>query len=150
MLGALEARNAGRSMGGRSSRAMAYPLQLMLLGDTSGPASSPSIITRRTSALEDDESGAYAAIEVFYTGRQALEDNQYATVSKPYTTLGILLSDNWRSLTVFANGENLTDVRLTRFQPLLRTQPGEGGRWTVDSWAPLEGRRLNVGVRWRW
>lgn len=101
-------------------------------------------------ALEDDESGAYGAIEIFYTGRQALEDNQYATISKPYTTLGILLSDRWRAFTVFVNGENLTNVRLSGFQPLLRTRAGEGGRWTVDPWAPLEGRRFNLGLRWRW
>jgi iron complex outermembrane receptor protein len=101
-------------------------------------------------ALEDDESGAYAAIEIFYTGRQALEDNPYAAVSSPYTTLGILLADQWRAFTVFLNGENLTNVRQTAFQPLVRTAPGEGGRWTVDPWAPLEGRRLNLGVRWHW
>jgi len=25
--------------------------------------------------------------------------------------------------------------------------PGEGGRWTTDAWAPLEGRLFNLGVR---
>jgi outer membrane receptor for ferrienterochelin and colicins len=101
-------------------------------------------------ALEDDESGASAAVEVFYTGRQSLEDNPYAQTSKPYTTVGILLSDRWRAVTVFLNGENLGNVRLTHFHPLLRAKPGEGGRWTVDPWAPLEGRRMNVGLRWHW
>ncbi|MEO6878680.1 MAG: TonB-dependent receptor, partial [Gemmatimonadaceae bacterium] len=101
-------------------------------------------------ALDDDESGAYGAIELYYTGRQALEDNQYASISTPYTTIGILLSDRWRAATVFLNGENLTNVRQTNYQPLVRTHAGEGGRWTVDPWAPLEGRRINVGVRWQW
>ncbi|HEY5060894.1 MAG TPA: TonB-dependent receptor, partial [Gemmatimonadaceae bacterium] len=101
-------------------------------------------------AIDDDDSGAYGAIEIFYTGRQALEDDQYAAVSRPFTTLGILLSDRFGPATVFLNGENLSGIRLTRFQPLVRTVPGEGGRWTVDPWAPLEGRRVNAGVRWHW
>lgn len=101
-------------------------------------------------ALEDDESGAYGAVEAFYTGRQALEDDPYATVSKPFTTIGILVSDRWKSLTIFLNGENLTNVRLTNYQPLVRVRVGEGGRWTVDPWAPLEGRRINLGVRCQW
>jgi iron complex outermembrane receptor protein len=101
-------------------------------------------------ALEDDESGAYGAIEIFYTGRQTLDDDPYLRVGKPYTIIGVLLSDRWKGMTVFINGENLTNVRLTQFEPLLRPRPGDGGRWTVDQWAPLEGRRVNVGVRWQW
>ena len=101
-------------------------------------------------ALEEDESGLYGAIEVFYTGRQALEDNPYLSISRPYTTVGLLLSCRFKGVTVFANGENLTNVRLTNYEPLLRVRAGEGGRWTVDEWAPLEGRRVNVGVRRSW
>jgi outer membrane receptor for ferrienterochelin and colicins len=101
-------------------------------------------------AVEDDESGAYAAVEVFYTGRQALEDNPYLKISRPYTTAGILLSRRFGQAVIFANGENLANVRMTKYEPLLRFNVGEGGRWTVDSWAPLEGRRVNMGVRWSW
>ena len=101
-------------------------------------------------AVDDDESGAYAALEVFYTGRQALEDNPSLTVSRPYTTVGVLLADRWRAATVFLNLENLTGVRLTKYQSLLRPTVGPGGSWTVEPWAPLEGRRVNAGVRWAW
>lgn len=101
-------------------------------------------------ALEEDESGAYGAIEIFYTGRQALEDNPYATVSRPYTTIGLLFAKAFGRAKVFLNGENLTNVRLTNYQPLVRPTVGEGGRWTVDPWAPLEGRRVNLGVEWLW
>ena len=38
---------------------------------------------------------------------------------------------------LFINGENLTDVRQTRWSPLLRPTRGADGRWTVDAWAPL-------------
>ncbi len=100
-------------------------------------------------ALDDDESGAYGAIEIFYTGRQALEDDPYATISRPFTTIGLLFGKAFGRATIFLNGENLTSVRLTNYEPLVRPVVGEGGRWTVDAWAPLAGRRVNLGVRWR-
>jgi iron complex outermembrane receptor protein len=101
-------------------------------------------------ALEEDESGAYGAVEIFYTGRQALEDDPYAHVSRPYTTVGLLFAKAIGRANVFLNAENLTNVRLTNYEPLVRPSVGEGGRWTVDAWAPLEGRRANAGVEWRW
>ena len=101
-------------------------------------------------ALDDDESGLYGAIELFYTGKQALEDNPYMSISRQYTTVGVLLAWTLNKVTVFANGENLTNVRLTNFEPLLLPRVGEGGRWTVSEWAPVEGRRINVGVRRGW
>lgn len=98
-------------------------------------------------AFEEDESGTYIAGEVFYTGRQSLEDDPYARVSRPYVTLGILASQRvWRA-TVFLNIENLTGVRQTQYEPLLLPRPGAGGRRTVDAWAPLEGRRISAGLR---
>jgi iron complex outermembrane receptor protein len=50
---------------------------------------------------------------------------------------------------LYLNLENLTNVRQTSFDPLLRMTPGEGGRRTVDEWAPLEGRSANAGLRVR-
>ena len=50
---------------------------------------------------------------------------------------------------LFINGENLTGVRQTRWDPLLRPTRAADGRWTVDAWAPLEGRNINGGVRVR-
>lgn len=97
--------------------------------------------------IEDDDSGTYLAAEVFYTGRQALQDDPYRAVSAPYTTVGLLAAKRVGRATVFANAENLTNVRQTAFEPLMRAQPGEGGAWTVDAWGPLDGRRFNAGVR---
>jgi iron complex outermembrane receptor protein len=48
---------------------------------------------------------------------------------------------------LFINGENLTNVKQTDWDPLLRPTRGIDGRWTVDAWAPLDGRVINVGVR---
>lgn len=100
-------------------------------------------------AFEEDETGMRVGAEAFYTGRQALAENPYRDVSAPYTTIGLLASQQFGRADLYLNVENLTNVRQTHFDPLLRPAPGEGGRLTVDEWAPLEGRTLNAGVRWR-
>lgn len=88
-------------------------------------------------------------LESFYTGRQPLEDDPYRRESRPYVTVGALARWAFGRTVVFVNSENLTGVRQTRYDPLLRTVPGLGGRWTVDAWAPLEGRIINAGVQVR-
>jgi iron complex outermembrane receptor protein len=98
-------------------------------------------------AIDADETGTRAGIEIFYTGRQALEDNPYRSVSLPYTTVGILAERKIGHASVFVNGENLTGVRQTRFDPLLLPSQTGTGKWTTSEWAPLEGRVLNAGVR---
>ena len=100
-------------------------------------------------AFEEDESGTRVGVELFYTGRQALEENPYRQTSLPFLTLGVLASQQIGRANLYLNLENLTNVRQTRWDPLLRPTPGEGGRRTVDEWAPLEGRTLNGGVRLR-
>ena len=50
-------------------------------------------------------------------------------------------------LRLFVNGENLTGVRQTRYDPLLLSQRGRGGRWTTDAWTELAGFTVNGGVR---
>jgi hypothetical protein len=98
-------------------------------------------------AIDADETGTRAGLEIFYTGRQALEDNPYRAVSLPYATIGILVEQKIRRASLFVNGENLTGVRQTRFDPLLLPRQSSTGKWTTSEWAPLEGRVLNAGVR---
>ena len=50
-----------------------------------------------------------------------------------------------RPLKVFLNAENLTNVRQTKFDPLVLPAQAIDGRWTVDAWAPLDGRTFNAG-----
>jgi iron complex outermembrane receptor protein len=88
-------------------------------------------------------------IEWYYTGRQSLEENPYRTVSEPYMILGLLAEKQFGRIRLFVNGENLTGVRQTRWDPLLLTTRAVDGRWTVDAWAPLEGRNINGGLRVR-
>ncbi len=98
-------------------------------------------------AWEEDEAGARVALEVFYTGHQRVEEDPYRTETPGFATVELLAAKRLGRFELFANGENLTDVRQTRWDPLLRPAPGPGGRWTTDEWAPLEGRLLNAGLR---
>ncbi len=87
--------------------------------------------------------------EVFATGRQSLEENPYRTVGAAYVLFGALIDWNVGGARLFLNAENLGDVRQTRDAPLTLAARAPGGRWTVDVWAPLEGRTFNAGVRVR-
>jgi iron complex outermembrane receptor protein len=89
-------------------------------------------------------------VEWFYTGTQRLEANPYRTESRPYSLFGVLATRRIGRALLFENGENLMDVRQTRWEPLLRPARGFDGRWTVDAWAPLDGRNINAGVRLAW
>jgi outer membrane receptor for ferrienterochelin and colicins len=88
-------------------------------------------------------------VECYYTGRQRLEENPYRNESAPYVSLGLLVERRIGPASLFVNGENLTDARQTRWDPLLRPSRAADGRWTVDAWAPLDGRVINGGVRFR-
>ena len=86
-------------------------------------------------------------VEWFYTGAQRLDANPYATESRPYSVFGLLATRRVGRALLFVNGENLTDVRQTQWDPLVRPARAPDGRWTVDAWAPLDGRNINAGVR---
>ena len=94
------------------------------------------------------ETGSRVGLEVYYTGRQPLDDNPFRAEGRPFTLVGLLVQRRVGSALVFVNGENLFDVRQTRDDPLLLPAPGPGGRRTTDAWAPLDGRVFNAGVRW--
>jgi iron complex outermembrane receptor protein len=87
-------------------------------------------------------------LEFYYTGRQRLEYNPYRNQSVPYVIVGAMAEHKIAAhVKLFLNLENLTDVRQTRWDPLLLSNRESDGRWTVDAWAPLEGRVINGGVR---
>ena len=99
---------------------------------------SPVQVTRKSLSL---------GVEWYYTGVQQLEENPYGDRSKPYFVGGVPAERQWGRFRLFVNGENLNDVRQTRWHPLVRPARAGDGRWTVDAWAPLEGRTMNGGVR---
>ena len=97
-------------------------------------------------AMVENEDGR-VGFELYYTGRQRLEANPYRDAGEPYTLVGLLIERRVGRLRLFVNLENLTDVRQQQWDPVLRPDRAVDGRWTVDAWAPLDGRVINGGVR---
>lgn len=94
------------------------------------------------------EGSSRIGMECFYTGQQRLEYNPYRAVSRPYVLVGAMGEQKIAAhVKLFLNLENLTDVRQTRWDPLLLPGRESDGRWTVDAWAPLDGRVINGGAR---
>ena len=102
-------------------------------------------------AAIEREGRSRVGLEVYYTGPQSLDENPYRTHSRPYVVLGLLgeraLETAAGTARVFLNLENLTNVRQTRHDPLVRPARGQGGRWTTDAWTELTGFTANAGVR---
>ena len=87
-------------------------------------------------------------LECYYTGRQRLEYDPYRNQSLPYTIAGAMAEHKIAAQAkLLLNLENLTDVCQARWDPLLLPNRESDGRWTVDAWAPLDGRVVNGGVR---
>jgi iron complex outermembrane receptor protein len=86
--------------------------------------------------------------EVYYTGRQALEDNPYRSESEPYWVLGVLAERRVGPVRLFVNFENLLDTRQTTHDRLVLPSRSPEGEWVTGVWAPLDGRVINGGGRW--
>ena len=101
-------------------------------------------------AIEQHDRGR-VGLEVYYTGRQRLDENPYRTESRPYVVLGLLgeraIETTAGTARVFVNFENITNVRQTRYDSLVLPVRGRGGRWTTDAWTDLVGFTVNGGVR---
>jgi outer membrane receptor for ferrienterochelin and colicins len=97
---------------------------------------------------EQPDSGRIG-LEWYFTGRQRLEANPFRNESRSYMVVGALIERRIGTARVFVNGENLGNVRQTTWDPLIRPSRGVDGRWTVDAWAPLDGRNINGGVRFQ-
>jgi iron complex outermembrane receptor protein len=98
----------------------------------------------------EGESWGRIGIETSYVGTQALEDNPYRASSRPHVLVGFLGERRFGRVRVFLNAENILDVRQTAWDPLVLPSRRPDGRWTVDAWAPLDGRVFNGGVRVGW
>ena len=95
---------------------------------------------------EGDEWGRFG-IEMYFVGRQNLDENPYRRTGRPHLLIGALAERRFGGVRLFINAENLLDVRQTNYDPLILQAPRPDGRWTVDAWAPLDGRVVNGGVR---
>lgn len=98
-------------------------------------------------AAWEQENRARIGVELYYTGRQSLDDNPYRQMSKHYVHIGTMMERRFGRTRVFVNAENLLDFRQTRHHRLVLPVRGFGGRWTTDVWGPLDGRVANIGFR---
>jgi iron complex outermembrane receptor protein len=118
-------------------------------GVGSGRADIP--LTPRHSAglvgMWEREERGRIGVEAYLTGEQRLDDNPYRSQSEGYVLFGGLIERRFGQIRLFINAENLGGIRQTRFDPLVRSSQAADGRWTVDAWAPLDGRVVNGGVR---
>jgi len=96
----------------------------------------------------EKEGLARFGVECYYTGQQRLEYNPYRAISAPYVIFGAMGERKMaKHVKLFLNLENLGNVRQSRWDPTLLPSRAVDGRWTVDAWAPLDGRVINGGVR---
>ena len=86
-------------------------------------------------------------LEVGYTGKQALAYDPYRHESPGFFELNALGELRFGEIALFLNAINVTNVRQTNYDPLLRPSPGPGGNPITDVWAPLAGRTFNLGIR---
>lgn len=99
-------------------------------------------------AMWEREGRSRIGAELYYTGRQALEENPYRVEAERHVIVGFLVEHRVGPVRLFLNAENILDTRQTRYDPLVLPVRSPEGRWTTDVWAPLEGRAFNGGVRW--
>jgi iron complex outermembrane receptor protein len=95
----------------------------------------------------EEEGRSRVGLELYYTGRQVLDDNPYRATSRSYVVMGLLAERRVGPARLFVNFENFLNVRQTKHDPLVLPARAPDGRWTTDAWAPLEGRVINGGAR---
>lgn len=88
---------------------------------------------------EDDFSVAF---EAYYFSSMFRD---FDTKTKAYCTIGLIAQKHFKHFTIIANGENLLDVRQTRFENIV-IPPTENPTFR-QVYAPLDGRVFNVAIR---
>jgi outer membrane receptor for ferrienterochelin and colicins len=106
----------------------------------------PSSAAQIGTILQLKERGR-VGLEIEYTGPQSLDEDPYRGTSPGFTELNALSEIHFGSIRVFVNALNLTNIRQTHWDPLIRPTPGPGGDPITDVWASLTGRTFNVGLR---
>ncbi len=87
-------------------------------------------------AMAESEERGRVGLEIYFTGRQRLEANPLRTVSEPYVIIGLLGEHRFGRFSLFINGENLTGVRQSSWDPLVRSS-----RASMAAGQSMPGRR---------
>jgi iron complex outermembrane receptor protein/outer membrane receptor for ferrienterochelin and colicins len=88
-------------------------------------------------------------LELYYSGKQQVENNPFRTISDDYLDIGLLGEITLGKVSLFVNAENLLNVRQTRVEPLILPQRRASGQWTADIWSRNDGFIINGGMRIR-
>jgi iron complex outermembrane receptor protein len=100
-------------------------------------------------AMWEREDAGRLGLEVYYTGKQSLENNPYRAIGRPYVEIGLLGEVVLGKVRLFLNLENLLNVRQTKYDPMVRPSRAADGRSAVDAWGPTDGFVVNGGIRLR-
>lgn len=79
-------------------------------------------------AILESNTHGRIGLEIGYTGRQAVPYDPYRTATPGYFALNALGELRLGAIAIFLNAINVTDVRQTHYDPLLRPRLGPGGR----------------------
>jgi iron complex outermembrane receptor protein len=83
-------------------------------------------------------------LEAYYYSPQRLNDG---TTGKAYWICGAMIEKLWKHFSIYANFENFTDTRQTRFGSIYTETPATPG--FTDIYAPLDGFVASIGVKIR-
>ena len=97
-----------------------------------------------SSLIFERHESSKAGLEAHHTGRQTLTDRSR---TRSYTVVGIFGEKSFGKFSLFANAENITDVRQSRFGQVV-FPPFTDPRF-AEVYTHLEGRVFNAGIKVR-
>ncbi len=92
--------------------------------------------------IYEEENNFSIAFEGYYVSSMFRD---FDTKTKSYFTIGLIVQKHFKHFTIIANGENLMDVRQTRFENII-IPPLENPTFR-QIYAPIDGRVFNVAIR---
>lgn len=143
-----------RSNGFETNARLGYYFAKLFLGYTYTDARADYAIQKRlpltprsrinSALIFEEESNYKAGIEAYYTSSQLLS-NGFRT--RPYTEIGVFGEKTFGKISLFVNGENLTDVRQNRFGTVVF--PPHQNPTFQEIYTHTEGRLFNGGIKIR-
>lgn len=118
--------------------------------DATGARRRVVLVPRQSATLDgilESPNRGRVGLELDYTGPQALADDPYRSASRAFFSFNALAELRFNGVAIFLNAVNLTNIRQSSYDPLIRPSLGPGGNPITDAWAPLDGRTFNLGIR---
>jgi len=94
--------------------------------------------------------GVAVDVHARYLGSQFLTDNPFRTEAPGFGLISALVSQRSGRARLFLSAENLLDVKLANYEPVVIQPPERGERLNNVPWVPLRGRVLNLGAMVEW